>query len=87
MKEWIIRVDGMMCSMCEAHVNDAIRRHVSVKKVVSSHSKGEVRVVADDSNGRHAPGSVSFVPQVTGLILAGEVIKDIAGGRTFDEKE
>ena len=47
MKEWIIRVDGMMCSMCEAHVNDAIRRHVSVKKVASSHRKGEVRVVAD----------------------------------------
>ncbi|MEM1483702.1 tRNA threonylcarbamoyladenosine dehydratase [Oscillospiraceae bacterium PP1C4] len=28
---------------------------------------------------RQVPGSVSFVPSVAGLILAGEVIKDIAG--------
>lgn len=28
---------------------------------------------------RRAPGSLSFVPSVMGLILAGEVIKDIAG--------
>ena len=26
----------------------------------------------------HAPGSISFVPSVAGLIIAGEVIKDIA---------
>ena len=30
-------------------------------------------------NARPAPGSISFVPSVMGLILAGEVIKDIAG--------
>lgn len=29
--------------------------------------------------GEHAPGSISFVPSVAGLILAGEVIKDLAG--------
>ena len=29
--------------------------------------------------GRSAPASVSFVPGVAGMILAGEVIKDIAG--------
>ena len=28
----------------------------------------------------HAPGSISFVPSVAGLIIAGEVIKDIAKG-------
>ncbi len=31
------------------------------------------------SNGQRAPGSVSFVPSVAGLILAGEVIREIAG--------
>ncbi len=30
---------------------------------------------------RQVPGSISFVPAVAGLILAGEVIKDIAGVR------
>lgn len=29
--------------------------------------------------GRMAPGSISFVPSVAGLILAGEVIKDLSG--------
>ena len=31
--------------------------------------------------GRPAPGSVSFVPGVAGMILAGEVIKDLTGVR------
>ena len=29
---------------------------------------------------KHIPGSVSFVPSVVGLIIAGEVIKDLIGG-------
>ena len=35
------KVDGMMCSMCESHVNDAVRAAFKVHKVTSSHSKGE----------------------------------------------
>lgn len=31
----------------------------------------------DDGNGRHAPGSISFVPGSAGLALAGEVVKDL----------
>jgi tRNA A37 threonylcarbamoyladenosine dehydratase len=31
----------------------------------------------------HIPGSISFVPSVAGLILAGEVIKDLIGCRTY----
>ncbi len=37
-----------------------------------------VRAVADSSNGRHAPGSVSFVPPVAGMIAAGEAIRHLA---------
>ena len=37
---------------------------------------GTVRKCADR---RSVPGSVSFVPSVAGLIIAGEVIKDITG--------
>ena len=48
-------------------------------KVVYSREEA-LSIVADESNGRHAPGSVSFVPPVMGLILAGEVIKDLAYG-------
>lgn len=42
-----IKVDGMMCGMCEAHVNDAIRISCSVKKVSSSHAKGETVLITE----------------------------------------
>ena len=35
----------------------------------------------DSYDKRRAPGSISFVPSVMGLILAGEIIKDISGIR------
>ena len=35
----IVGIDGMMCGMCESHVNDVIRKSFDVKKVSSSHSK------------------------------------------------
>ena len=42
MVETTVRIDGMMCGMCEAHMNDAIRRvFPDAKKVKSSHKKGE----------------------------------------------
>lgn len=42
-----MKVDGMMCGMCESHVNDAIRRAFPVKKVTSSHSKGETVILTE----------------------------------------
>ena len=33
--------------MCEAHINDAIRRNFNVKKVKSSHSKGETVIESE----------------------------------------
>lgn len=35
-----VKVSGMACSMCEAHINDTIRTAFPVEKVSSSHSKG-----------------------------------------------
>ena len=31
-----LKIDGMMCGMCESHINDAIRNAFSVKKVSAS---------------------------------------------------
>ena len=42
-----LTIDGMMCSMCESHVNDAIRAACSVKKVTSSHKKGVSEILSD----------------------------------------
>ena len=35
-----IRIDGMMCTMCEAHINDLIRNNFFVKHIKSNHKKG-----------------------------------------------
>ena len=32
MVKTILKIDGMMCGMCEAHINDCIRRAFDVKK-------------------------------------------------------
>lgn len=36
MKKTTVGVEGMMCEMCESHVNDAVRAAFDVKKVKSS---------------------------------------------------
>lgn len=43
-----LKIDGMMCSMCESHINDTIRKAVPVKKVSSSHTRGEAVVITDE---------------------------------------
>lgn len=43
-----VQVDGMMCGMCEAHVNDAVRKAFPVKKVTSSHSKGQTVILTEN---------------------------------------
>ena len=42
-----VKVDGMMCGMCESQVNDAVRKAFQVNKVTSSHSKGETVIISD----------------------------------------
>ena len=45
----IVSVDGMVCGMCEAHINDAIRTAFPVKKVSSSHTKKETVILSEES--------------------------------------
>lgn len=46
----ILKIDGMMCSMCEAHINDVIRRTVpGAKKVSSSHMRGEASLLTEEA--------------------------------------
>ena len=42
-------VDGMMCGMCESHVNDAVRKAFPVKKVTSSHGKGQTVILTEQA--------------------------------------
>jgi tRNA A37 threonylcarbamoyladenosine dehydratase len=60
------------------------KRGIKKLKVVYSQEEAltpqtDETCAAETPEGRRAlPGSVSFVPSVAGLIIAGEVIKDIA---------
>ena len=44
-----VQVSGMVCGMCEAHVNDAVRSAFSVKKITSSRSVGETVILSENS--------------------------------------
>lgn len=39
-------IDGMMCSMCESHIQEAIRNNFSVKKVKASRSKKIAEIIS-----------------------------------------
>ena len=45
----VLKIDGMGCGMCEAHMNDAIRNAFEVKKVTSSHTKKETVILAQNT--------------------------------------
>ena len=49
-----VGVDGMQCGMCEAHVNDAVRRAFPVKKVTSSHAKKQTVILSEQPIGEQA---------------------------------
>ena len=69
-----------VCPLARVMRRELKKRGVERLKVVFSK---ETPITAANSGGnvnegRTAPGSVSFVPSVAGLIMAGEIIKDIA---------
>ena len=48
MYQTTVKIDGMMCGMCESHINDVIRQNFPVKKVTSSHKKGESVILSEE---------------------------------------
>ena len=74
-----------VCPLCRVMRYELRKRNVESLKVVFSKEepvkpKYDSDVPDEAFQGRKkAPGSISFVPSVAGLIIAGEVIKDICG--------
>ncbi len=48
MTKTVLKIDGMMCGMCESHINDCIRKNFSVDKVTTSHSKGQSVILSKE---------------------------------------
>ena len=67
MIETTVKVDGMMCGMCEAHVSDAIRGALPVKIVTASHTKGQAVILSeaplDEETLRAAIGKTGYEVQ------------------------
>lgn len=66
-----------VCPLARVMRSECRRRGLKNVKVVYSKELPK-NAVASKTDGRHTPASISFVPGVAGMILAGEIIKDIA---------
>lgn len=71
-----------ICPLAKVMRRELRARAIKSLKVVYSREepiKPKTNMIEENEtkNGRPAPGSVSFVPSVAGLIIAGEVIKDM----------
>ena len=45
-----LKIEGMMCPMCEAHISGAIRRAIpGAKKVSASHTRGEACFLTEEA--------------------------------------
>ncbi|MCI8391425.1 MAG: heavy-metal-associated domain-containing protein [Roseburia sp.] len=42
-----VGIEGMACGMCEAHINEAVRKAFQVKKVASSHTSKQTVILAE----------------------------------------
>lgn len=49
MIQTVIGIDGMMCDMCEAHINDAVRKNFPVKSAKSNRKKKQCVVVSEEA--------------------------------------
>ena len=69
-----------MCPLAKVVRRELKSRDIKSLKVVYSEEKAKKPEInlSDSENSKPVPGSVSFVPSVAGLIIAGEVIKDLA---------
>lgn len=65
------------CPLARVMRNELAKRGIRDLKVVYSEEAPQKSPLTDEESGKPIPGSVSFVPSVVGLIMAGEIIKDL----------
>lgn len=66
-----------VCPLARIMRRELRKRGIEHLKVV--YSREQPAAPPPDADGRRTPGSVAFVPAVAGLILAGEVVRDLTG--------
>lgn len=68
-----------MCPLCRVMRRELKARGVKHLKVVYSTESPIQPKLSEDIPDKSVPGSISFVPPVAGMIMAGEVVRDIIG--------
>lgn len=69
-----------VCPLCRVMRKELKARGIEHLKVLYSKEKPvKIPAGAKEGGARTIPGSISFVPPAAGLLIAGEVIRDIAG--------
>lgn len=72
--------ETQMCPLARVMRREMRKRDVESLKVVYSTEEAAVPVENDGcEDGGRTPGSIAFVPSVAGLIVAGEVVRDLIG--------
>ncbi len=66
-----------VCPLARVMRKELKKRGIEHLKVVYSREEPRESTLFDEESRKPIPGSISFVPSVAGLILAGEVIKDL----------
>ena len=66
-----------VCPLARVMRRELKKRGIEHLKVVYSKEEPLPSSVVDEDSGKPVPGSIAFVPSVVGLIIAGEVIKDL----------
>ena len=66
-----------VCPLARVMRRELKKRGIERLKVVYSREAPKDSGCVDEESGKPIPGSIAFVPSVVGLILAGEVIKDL----------
>ena len=66
-----------VCPLAKVMRREMKKRNIDSLKVVYSKEEPIKPSIADESLKKQTPSSIAFVPSVAGLIIAGEVIKDL----------
>lgn len=69
-----------VCPLARVMRYELKKRNIKKLKVVYSKEEPIKPTIQKEESGRHIPASAVFVPAAAGMIIAGEVTKDIIGG-------
>lgn len=66
-----------VCPLARVMRRECKKREIPSLKVLFSEEEPIKTGILDEETGKAVPGSISFVPSVAGLMIAGEVVRDI----------